>query len=270
MCLRAIRLCLMISMVVRERRARRNAQHEHHTRCLALCRCADGDSFLTSGKDRSLLRRSALLDVVGATGARLLQQGTWYRLRHTREHRCFWCERVWCSLLQPSARCGHKSAPVLFYAPLVRRNRWSVGGHWFECHTNFQHWGGSDDDRCAVDFFLDGGDVYLLARGGKKSDLFLVLAGYGSANRAGVSLQIYKCVRIDFGVTRAGTRAAATTGIQTPRRVLADRGVRSLHDSADCVERAARLDHAGAFALARESRPRFRISSSGGTLISRS
>jgi hypothetical protein len=34
-----------------------------------------------------------------------------------------------------------------------------------------------------------------------------------------------------------------------------------LHDSADSVERAARLDHAGAFALAREPRPRLRISS---------
>src|SRR5256885_1435281 len=56
-------------------------------------------SFFTSGNDRSLFRRSALLDVVGATGARLLQQGTWYRFRHTREHRCFWRDRVWCSFL---------------------------------------------------------------------------------------------------------------------------------------------------------------------------
>ena len=90
---------------------------------------------------------------------------------------------------------------------------------------------------------------------------FVVLAGYRSADRAGVSLQIYERVRINFGVTRAGARATATTGIQTPRRVFADRDVRSLHDSADCVERAARLDHAGAFALARESRPRLWLSS---------
>src|SRR4029077_4031266 len=228
--------------------------HEHHTRSLALCRCADGDSFFTSGNDRSLLRRSALLDVVGATGARLLQQGTWYCFCHTREHCCFWCERVWCSLLRSCARGGHKSAPVLFCAPFVRRHRWSVGSPWFECHAYFQHWRGRDDDRCTFNFFLDGGDVYLLARVGKKPELFVVLAGYGSANRAGVSLQVHECVRINFGVNRFGARAAATTGIQTPRRVFADRDVRSLHDSADCLERAARLDHAGAFALARESR----------------
>src|SRR4030095_10485040 len=46
------------------------------------------------------------------------------------------------------------------------------------------------------------------------------------------------------------------------------RDVRSLHDSADCVERAARLDHTGAFALARESRARLWISSDGDALIS--
>ena len=97
----------------------------------------------------------------------------------------------------------------------------------------------------------------------------VVLAGYGSADRTGVSLQVHQCVRINFGVTRARARATATPGIQTPRRVFADQYVRSLHDSADCVERAARLDHAGAFALARESRPRLWLSSNRGALVCR-
>ena len=90
---------------------------------------------------------------------------------------------------------------------------------------------------------------------------FVVLAAYRSADRAGVSLQIYECVPINFRVSRAGARSAATTGIQTFWSVFADGDVRSLHDSADSVERAARLDHAGTFALARESRQGLRISS---------
>ena len=74
-----------------------------------------------------------------------------------------------------------------------------------------------DDNRCAIDFFLDGSDVYLLARGGKKSDLLIVLAGYGSAlDRAGISLQNHECVRVDFRVSRAGARATATTRINAP------------------------------------------------------
>src|SRR4029077_2648840 len=170
-------------------------------------------------------------------------------------------KRVWCSLLQSCARGGHKSASVLFRAPFVRSHRWSVDSHRLECHADFQHWRDRDDDRRAVDFFLDGSDVHLLARVGKKSEYFVALAAYGSADRTGVSLQVHERIRINFGVTRVGARATATTGIQTSGRVFADRNVRSLHDSADCVERAARLDHAGAFALARESRSRFWLSS---------
>ncbi len=93
---------------------------------------------------------------------------------------------------------------LLFY--FARRLFGATAGLWaviaFECHTDFQHWRSPDDDRCAVDFFLDGGDVYLLARGGKSPTLsFVVLAGYGSADRAGISLQIYECVRINFDVS---------------------------------------------------------------------
>src|SRR5215471_7579865 len=248
-------------MVRRDRRARRVTLHEHHTRRLALCRCADGDSFFTSGNYRSLVRRSALLDVVGAIGAGLFQQGTWRRFRHTCEHGFFWLERVWCSLLQSCARRSDKSAPVLFCTPFVRRHRWSVGGDWSECHANFQHRRGRDDNRCAVHFLLDGGDVYFLARVGKKPKPFLALAAYRPADRAGVSLQIYECVRIDFRVSGPGARATAKARIQTARSVFADRDVRSLHDSAYRLERAACLDHAGALALTWESRPRLRISS---------
>src|SRR5262249_26652431 len=116
-------------------------------------------------------------------------------------------------------------------------------------------------NRCAVDFLLDSGDVYFLARGGEKPKAFLVLAAYRFADRAGVSLQIYECVRIDFRFGRTGACATATARIQTARTVFADRDVRSLHDSADRLECAARLDHAGAFAIARESRPRLWLSS---------
>ena len=56
--------------------------------------------------------------------------------------------------------------------------------------------------------------------------------------------------------------------IQAARRLLADRAVHSLHNSADCLERAARLDHPGAFALTRESRPRLWLSSGRGALVS--
>src|SRR5262249_10130773 len=145
-----------------------------------------------------------------------------------------------------------------------------MGGHRFECHSDLQHCRGRDDDRCAIDFFLDGGDVYLLACAGKKSKLLMVLAGYGSADRARVSLQIHKRVRIGFGVSRAGARPTVTTGIQTSWRVFADRDIRRLHDSPDYLERAACLDHTRAFALARESRARLRISSGRSALISRS
>src|SRR5262249_5466810 len=117
---------------------------------------------------------------------------------------------------------------------------------------------------------LDGDDVYLLACRGKDSELLVVLATYGSADRTGISRQIHQCVRIDFGVTCSGARATVTTGIQTPRRVFADRDLHSLRNSADCLERAARLDHPGAFALTRESRPRLWLSSRGSPLISRS
>src|SRR4029079_3170884 len=105
-------------------------------------------------------------------------------------------------------------------------------------------------------------DVYLLARRGKKSKFFVVLASYRSPDRTGISLQVHQCVRISFGVSRADACATAATRIQTAKRLFANRNVRSLNDSADGLERAARLDHAGAFALARESRPRLWISSS--------
>src|SRR5262249_15590789 len=150
--------------------------------------------------------------------------------------------------------------PVLFCPPFVQRHRWCVGSHCFEWHPDFQYRRNRDDDRCAVYFFLDGCDVYVLALCGEKPEFFVALAGYGSADRLGISLQVHECVRIDFGVSRTGARSTAATGIQTPRRLFADRDVRSLHDSVDCVERAACLDHAGAFALAWESRAWVRFS----------
>ena len=93
-------------------------------------------------------------------------------LPYARAPLLFWRERVWCSLLQhPCTRSGYKSAPVLFCAPFVRRHRWSVDSHRLECHTDFQHRRDRDDDRRAIDFFLDGGHVYFLARGGKPRTL---------------------------------------------------------------------------------------------------
>jgi 4-amino-4-deoxy-L-arabinose transferase and related glycosyltransferases of PMT family len=137
----------------------RAKQHEHHTRSLALCRRADGDSFFTSGNDRSLLRRSALLDVVGATGTRLLQQGTWYRFRHTREHRAFWRERVWCSLLQSCARAA--TSLLLFY--FARRLFGATAGLWTVIGLNATPIFNIGSIVMTIDalsiFFLDGGDV---------------------------------------------------------------------------------------------------------------
>src|SRR5262249_16377641 len=109
--------------------------------------------------------------------------------------------------------------------------------------------------------------VYLLARNRKKPRTFVVLAGYGSADRAGVSLQIYECLPIDFRVSRTGARATTTTRIQTARSVRADCDVRSLHDSADRLECATRLDYAGGFAIAGESRPGLWLASDRGALI---
>src|SRR5262249_44207800 len=158
--------------------------------------------------------------------------GTWYRFRDTREHRCFWRERVWCALPQSCPRSRDRFALVLFCVPVVRSNRWSVGSHCFKCHADFQYWRGPDDDRCAVDFFLDGGDVYILDRHREKSAFLVALATYGLADWVRLSVQIHERVRTAFGFDRARTCSAATTGIATARRIFVDRDVSSLHDSA--------------------------------------
>ena len=64
-----------------------------------------------------------------------------------------------------------------------------------------------------IDLLLDGGDVHILARAGKKSELLVVLAAHRSADRSGFSLQVYQCFRISFGLSRAGAGATAPAGI---------------------------------------------------------
>ena len=63
---------------------------------------------------------------------------------------------------------------LLFY--FARRLFGATAGLWAVIGLNatpiFNIGAVRDDDRCAVDFFLDGGDVYLLARGGKNSEAF--------------------------------------------------------------------------------------------------
>ena len=64
--------------------------YEHHARGLAFYNRTDSDSPVAAGDGRSLFRRSALLDVVGAAGAGLFQQRAGHRFRHARQHRDFW------------------------------------------------------------------------------------------------------------------------------------------------------------------------------------
>ena len=64
--------------------------NEHHARGLVFRSRADGDSLVDAGDDRSRIRRSALLDVVGAPCAGIFQQRAGRRFCHARQHCRFW------------------------------------------------------------------------------------------------------------------------------------------------------------------------------------
>ena len=116
---------------------------------------------------RSFLRRSALLDVVGSAGARLLQQRAWDRFRHSREHRVFGANEFGVRFFSPVLAAGTSLLLFYFARRLFGPTAGALDGDRFERHADFQHRCSANDDRCAVDFLLDRGDVYLLARCGK-------------------------------------------------------------------------------------------------------
>ena len=67
------------------------------------------------------------MDVVAATGARLLQQGTWDRFRHTREHRCFsWGDEFGVRFFSPVLAAA--TSLLLFY--FARRLFGATAGLW--------------------------------------------------------------------------------------------------------------------------------------------
>ena len=77
-------------MAGRNRRRLCTNLYDDHARGLVFRSRADRDSTVDAGDDRSRIRRSALLDVVGAHCPGIFQQGARCRFCHARQHRHFW------------------------------------------------------------------------------------------------------------------------------------------------------------------------------------
>ena len=117
------------------------------------------DSFsLLATTESLLLRRTPLLDVVGAIGAHLLSKGPGIAFAIRASAAVFGANEFGVRFLSPVLAAA-TSLLLFYFARRLRRHRWSVGGHRFECHAHFQHRRGRDDDRCAVDD-LDGGNIF--------------------------------------------------------------------------------------------------------------
>ena len=126
----------------------------------------------------------------------------------------------------------------------------------------FQRRQSPHDDRSALDFFLDGGHVYVLARPRAQSEFFLVLAGDRSARRARISLQVSRTPWSLFpscSCWRSSRRLRRE--FKRPGLYLLIGAFALCTLPADHLERATRLDHAGAFAFAGKSGSLIRLSS---------
>src|SRR6202022_5130403 len=183
----------------------------------------------------------------------ILQQGPRHRLCDAREHYDFRREWVRRAIFQSGARGRDELALVLLCAAIFQRGRRALGGARGQHHTDLQHRRVSDDDRSVVDLFLAGIDVHLLARARTESAFLVALADNWIADRPWISLQIHERARAYFSCACTRARAAVEAAICPALLILVAWRVRSLHGPADCVERAARLDHADAPAIARQS-----------------
>ena len=199
------------------------ATDEHEAGGLVIHCGVDADPIVDVGDKRSRVRRSPLLDVVGAFGTCLFQQRTGRCLRHPSQHSDLWCERIWRALFQSNPGGRHEFASVLPDTTLVQRQRRAVACDRVKRDANLQHRRIFDDDRSALHFLLDGRDVRILARAGAQSAAFVVLDYYRFSDRPWISLQIHERPGIDFHPPGAGFRASATAGIQADRSIFASR-----------------------------------------------
>ena len=181
-------------------------------------------------------------------------KGPGRRFRHPVEHGDFWRQRVWSSLLESAARRRDEPASLLLCAaPFQFAGRLLDRGR-AQRHADLQSRQSRPDDRSALDLFLGGGVLHLLAGARTHTGLFLVVAADRPARRPRISLQIYQRTRADFDSARAHSRPAPAPRISSAESLSAPAVFASLHDPADRLEFAPRLDHARASPVARQSR----------------
>src|SRR4051812_23790500 len=169
----------------------RRYRHEHGARSVAVRPRVNRDPPDAARHHRSVRGRSPLLDVERAAGAGLFQQRSRGRVRDPREHDAFRRERIWRALLRADSWWRDQHGTFLLRASRLQRTDRALGGAGDERDADFQYRQSRHDDRSALGFFLDRGDVYLLGRDRAQPAVLMALAGDRSAHRARFSVQIY-------------------------------------------------------------------------------
>ena len=174
--------------------------------------------------------------------------------------------RFWSPLL---AR-RHEPAALLFRAASLQCDGRLLGRHRVERTPIFNIGSFRHDDRSAFDFFLDWRRCSLSGSrwNGVRNfswywPLTGLLIGLGFLCKYTNALELVSIVLV------LAARPAVAARIQASRILSALRHVRALHDSADHLEPATRLDHARASAIARGPGSRARVSSSRVAFVSR-
>ena len=193
--------------------------------------------------------------ILGLTAIRLTLLGT-TDLTFDEAHYWMWSERlapsyfskgpgVAFAIRASTAIFGDTEFGVRFWSPILgagtslliyyftRRLFNATAGFWAVLAINaiplFNIGNIAHDDRSALDLFLDGGHVHLLAGPRAEPEFFLALAADRSARRARVSLQIHERLRARLHRARPGAGPALAAGIQAARPLSSSRRLRALH-----------------------------------------
>ena len=190
-------------------------------------------------------------------------------VRHSLEHGDLWRQRIWRPLLESAPRRGHESAALLFCAALVQRHGRILDGGRAQRDPDLQPRRPGPDDRSALDFFWVAA-FYAFWIALERSPNFSwwwpftgLLIGLGFLCKFTNALELISILLVLALAPRLRRR------ISTAQSLPAARGFRALHDSADHLEFAARLDHAGPSQIARQPRRIARLSSGRAAFFSR-